>query len=314
MCTPLTPIIMPLPAALVASAPAIVGALSSLVGSALSNKYASDAQERSITAQRGLQNMLINGGAQMARTAKQAGLSPAFALGSASTPTAPAVASNFSPVDTSGFQSLLGGYAQRRLQRMQEKEVKANSEIAEEKAKQERIITAKMQGESNAFNEPTNYVDENGVTVVGSSSNVILGAAEQGYQQGLLKKAEMDLQKKGFDVQSIEYDIKEGVFNQQKENPQILSAMAQLPVEQLNQIKAHAKELFAAARAHDASALESQARKAYIDVQKTFEELRKNEYASGSVDNLFKNFSLENFFKWFLRNLLDVVNIGVKIK
>lgn len=304
---------MPLPAALVAAAPAIVGALSSLAGSALSNKYASDAQERSITAQRALQNQLINGGSQMARTAKQAGLSPAFALGSASIPTAPAVASNFSPVDFSGFQSLLGGYAQRRLQRMQEKETKANSEIAEEKAKQEKLITAKMQGESSAFNEPTSYVDENGVQVVGSSNDSLLGASEQGYQQGLLKKAEIDLQKKGFNVQSIEYDIKEGVFNQQKENHQIISAMAQLPVEQLNQIKAHAQELFAAARAHDASALQSKAQAAYLDVERAFEELRKNEFASGSVDNMFKNFSLENFFKWFLRNLLDVVNIGVRL-
>lgn len=74
--------------------PAAIGALAALAGSVISNQFATQAQERSISAQRGLQNQLINGGALMARTAKQAGLSPAFSLGSASTPTAPAVASH----------------------------------------------------------------------------------------------------------------------------------------------------------------------------------------------------------------------------
>lgn len=146
--------------------PAAIGALAALAGSVISNKFASNAQERSIAAQRGLQNDLINGGAQMARNAKQAGLSPAFALGSASTPTAPAVASNFSPVDTSGFQSLLGGISQRKLQKQQEKVAKANEQtqlasarattadarIKEQQALQETIKTQNMIGRANTFN------------------------------------------------------------------------------------------------------------------------------------------------------------------
>lgn len=70
---------------------ALVSAAGSVINGVLSNSAAKEAQNRSIAAQSSLQSVLMNGGAQMARTAKQAGLSPSFALGSASTPVASAV-------------------------------------------------------------------------------------------------------------------------------------------------------------------------------------------------------------------------------
>lgn len=145
---------------------AAIAAAGSLLSGLLSNKAAQEAQQRSIAAQRGLQNMLLNSGGQIARSAKQAGLSPAFALGNSSVPAASAPASNFSPYDLSPAMSLIGSVAQRKLQKQQEKvaqaqekETSANAEIAEEKAKQEKINTQNMQARSNEFNRNNQYID-----------------------------------------------------------------------------------------------------------------------------------------------------------
>lgn len=138
--------------------PALIAAGASLAGGLLSNLAASNAQSRSIAAQRSLQNMLMTGGAQMARNAKQAGLSPAFSLGQSSTPAASSPASNYANYDFSSMQNLLGGINQRKLQKQQEKVAKAeelkltsDARIADEKAKQEQIITENMRTKQGEF-------------------------------------------------------------------------------------------------------------------------------------------------------------------
>lgn len=301
---------------LAAALPAIISGVSALVGGAMSNKAASDSQQRSIDAQRGLQNMLLNGGDVMARKAKQAGLSPAFALGNASTPSASAPSAQFAPYDFSGFQQSLSGISQRELQRQQkkvaqaqEKEVSANAEIAEEKAKQEQMRTQDMSAQRRAFEETSNVIDPETGELIVTQSPKLTGA--YGASLGELEKAEMLLKKQGFDVQSLKYEIDEGVYNRQKSDEKVLSAIAQLPVANIEQLQAHAKELLAASRQHDSQALLNESQKALVDIEKLFTEARYNEYKSGSVDSLFKNFSIENFFKFFLRNLLDIVHVGV---
>lgn len=70
--------------------PAIIGALGALAAGGLSHLSARSQQERAIQSQRSLQALLLsNSGAVQARNAKQAGLSPAFSLGSSSVPTVP---------------------------------------------------------------------------------------------------------------------------------------------------------------------------------------------------------------------------------
>lgn len=138
--------------------PALIAAGATLAGGYLSNLAAQKAQSRSIAAQRSLQNMLMTGGAQMARNAKQAGLSPAFSLGQSSTPAASSPASNYANYDFSSMQNLLGGINQRQLQKQQERVAKAeetkliaDARIADEKAKQEQIITENMRTKQGEF-------------------------------------------------------------------------------------------------------------------------------------------------------------------
>lgn len=140
--------------------PALIGALGALAVGGLSHLSAKSQQNRAIAAQRSLQSMLLNNaGAAMARNAKQAGLSPAFAMGSAGVPTAPSVAAPSANFDSSGFSSLLSGVNARKLQKEESKRVVAqtkteqeNAKVAEEKAKQEAIITEQMQGKNSAAN------------------------------------------------------------------------------------------------------------------------------------------------------------------
>lgn len=294
--------------------PALIGALGAIAAGGLSHLSARSQQNRAIVAQRSMQAMLANNaGTIMARNAKQAGLSPAFSLANGSIPTASAPSAPSANFDSSGFQSLLGGYAQRKLQRQEEKVAAANAKVAEEKAKQEEIVTKKMQGESIAFDEPTTTVDSNGVVVSSTPTSYLDGAYYQGVSVGELKKAEQEMQRKGFSAQSLEYEVQEGVYNRQKSNPQILDSIASTQIFKNGELQAHAKELLSAARQHDSQALLNDSQRLYVDVEKMLLELKKNEYESGSVDALFKNFSVENLFKWILRNLLDVVNFsGVK--
>lgn len=301
--------------------PALIGALGAIAAGGLSHLSARSQQNRAIIAQRSMQAMLANNaGTVMARNAKQAGLSPAFSLSNGSIPTASAPSAPSANFDASGFQSLLGGYAQRKLQRQQEKVAKneemiasENAKIAEQKRKQEEIVTKKMQGESVAFDNPTTTVDSNGVVVSSTPTSYLDGAYYQGVSVGELKKAEQDMQRKGFSAQSLEYEVQEGVYNRQKSNPQILDSIASTQIFKNGELQAHAKELLSAARQHDSQALLNDSQRLYVDVEKMLLELKKNEYESGSVDALFKNFSVENLFKWILRNLLDVVNFsGVK--
>lgn len=137
---------------------ALVAAGSSLIGGLMSNSSAQSAQERSIAAQRSMQQMLMNGGAQMARNAKQAGLSPAFALGQSSTPSASAPASNFAPFDFSSLGDILSKRELMNLQKEQKEvakaekiKVSADARIADEKAKQESIITENMRSKQGEF-------------------------------------------------------------------------------------------------------------------------------------------------------------------
>lgn len=298
--------------------PAIIGALGALAAGGLSHLSARSQQERAIQSQRSLQALLLsNSGAVQARNAKQAGLSPAFSLGSSSVPTVPSTSAPSAQFDSSGVQSLLGGLSLRKLQKQQAKTEAAETKVQEsqaaiyeQKAKQEELITRRMQGEANSFNQPTVTTDENGVTVTSPVDTAQYGAYYQGLSEGQLKQAEMNLKKQGFDVQSIEYQIREGVLNKQVGDDKILRAMSQLPVAQLDQIRASATDLYASAREHDSSALLKGAQKLYTEMETALLELKKNEYESGSVDALFKNFSVENLFKWLLRNLLDIVHLG----
>lgn len=298
--------------------PALIGALGALAAGGLSHLSAKSQQERTIQSQRSLQALLLsNSGAVQARNAKQAGLSPAFALGGSSVPTAPSVSSPSAQFDASGFQSLLGGMNIRKLQKQQAateaaqtKVQTAEAKIAEEKVKQEELITRRMQGQSNAFSPTTVTTDENGVTVTSPVDTAQYGAYYQGLSEGQLQQAEIALKKHGFDVQSIEYQIKEGVLNKQKGDDKVLAALAKLPVVQLEQLRASASDLYASAREHDSSSILKNAQKVYTELESALLKLKKNEYESGSVDALFKNFSVENLFKWLIRNILDVVHIG----
>lgn len=108
---------------------AIASAAGSVINGVLSNSAANDAQNRSIAAQRSLQSILLNGGAQMARTAKQAGLSPSFALGSASTPVASAV----SPASHAYPDADIAGGISKAAQALLSKQQSKREEVATER-------------------------------------------------------------------------------------------------------------------------------------------------------------------------------------
>lgn len=115
--------------------PAIIGAAAALAQGGLNSLSAKSAQKRSIDAQRSLQNILMTGGAQQARSAKQAGLSPAFSLGSSSVPAASTPASPAGSFDFSNIGALLSNKELRSLQKQQQRREEAATKTEEANAR-----------------------------------------------------------------------------------------------------------------------------------------------------------------------------------
>lgn len=219
--------------------PALIGALGSLAGGMLSNAAAANAQDRSIAAQRSLQQMLMTGGAQMARTAKQAGLSPAFSLGQSSTPAASAPASNFANYDFSSFSNLLGSIAQRKLQKQQEKvaeaetrKVSADAGIAEEKHEQEKINTADMRANRGVFKEDIHTLDENGEPVVISSPY----QGEKGAWYANLEKQKAEYESSDYRLKILQNDWSSKIYRGRDLRDDITQAVIEMPLLERNEL------------------------------------------------------------------------------
>lgn len=293
--------------------PAVIGALAALAGSVLSNKFASDSQERSITAQRGLQNQLLNGGAQMARTAKQSGLSPAFSLGSASTPTAPAVASNFSPVDTSGFQSLLGGISQRKLQRQQEKVAKAQEDtqlaqarIAQNEADKSDIDLKNYRNQMRVFEDSEGTVDENGNVVVSANREL---QGKYGEFVGNLEKQKMQYENSTYGLKILQNDWESKVYNGRINNPQILNAVTNMPlyeqdelIERINNFREDVKLKRTQEALNGCMSIYYMLAGSLAQANTSFVQQNTAENKAGSANELIENFSIKQLGKYLVSN------------
>lgn len=150
--------------------PIIASAASSLLSGLMSNQAAQNMQGRAQSFQRSMQGWLMNNsGAMQARSAKQAGLSPAFALGGSALPSASAPSGSAMPYNLDIGMDALSKLTQSKLQKQQEKRESVATETEEaqrdlmrEKANQEGIITNRMRTHDAQFASPTeshSYVD-----------------------------------------------------------------------------------------------------------------------------------------------------------
>lgn len=154
---------------LIAWAPIAAGAASLLSG-LMSNQAAQNMQGRAQNFQRSMQGWLMNNaGAMTVRSAKQAGLSPAFALGGSSIPTASSPSGSAMPYNLDIGMDALSKLTQSKLAKQQEKREEvatsteeANRDYLREKANQEEIVTQRMRDHDKQFGTPIEtsvYVD-----------------------------------------------------------------------------------------------------------------------------------------------------------
>lgn len=146
-------------------APIAAGA-ASLISGLMSNQAAQNMQGRAQNFQRSMQGWLMNNaGAMSARSAKQAGLSPAFALGGSSIPSASSPSSSAMPYNIDIGMDALSKLTQSKLQKQQREREKvateteeANRDYAREQANQAAIETQRMRDHDKQFGTP---IEEN---------------------------------------------------------------------------------------------------------------------------------------------------------
>lgn len=145
---------------------AIAQGAASLLSGLMSNKAARDMQSNAQSFQRSMQGWLMNNsGAMQARSAKQAGLSPAFALGGSSIPTASSPSGSAMPFNLDTGMDALQKLTQSKLQKQQREREKiatqteeANRDYAREQAAQAAIETQRMRDHDKQFGTP---IEEN---------------------------------------------------------------------------------------------------------------------------------------------------------
>lgn len=149
---------------------AIAQGVASLLSGLMSNHAAKQMQQRSMDFQRSMQGWLMNNsGAMQARSAKQAGLSPAFALGGSALPSASAPSGSAMPYNLDIGMEALSKLTQSKLAKQQREREKiatqteeANRDYAREQANQAEIETQRMRDHDKQFGTPIEtsvYID-----------------------------------------------------------------------------------------------------------------------------------------------------------
>ena len=238
--------------------PAIIAALGSLAGGTLNSLSAKSAQKRSIDAQRSLQNILMTGGAQQSRTAKQAGLSPAFSLGSSSVPVASTPSSPSGTFDFSNIGALLSNRELRSLQKQQAKreEVstdrekvgleteKENKRLVSAEADKAQLEAVRMAEHDKQFDwetksiyndpntgEPISDLDKWTQDHPGQLPNLEPHGEKSSYGAFLAKKEQENRNLELDDIRTkyLANDLQRKVHNLQLSDDEVLSAIASLP-------------------------------------------------------------------------------------
>lgn len=305
--------------------PALIAAGATLAGGYLSNLAAQKAQSRSIAAQRSLQNMLMTGGAQMARNAKQAGLSPAFSLGQTSTPAASSPASNYANYDFSSMQNLLGGINLRKLQREQERTQKAETQekiasahIAKNESEKSDLELKVLKNKLRSFEPTTTELDEDGFPVV-SASREITGS--YGEFLGNLEKQKMEYENNTYKLRILQNDWESKVYRGRNLRDDILNAVVEMPklerdelIERINNFR----EDVNLKRTQEAlnqcmsiyyllSGTLASAQAGLVGSQMENVSQNTADTKAGSANELIENFSLKQLGKYLMTNGMDLV-------
>lgn len=305
--------------------PALIAAGATLAGGYLSNMAAQKAQSRSIAAQRSLQNMLMTGGAQMARNAKQAGLSPAFSLGQSSTPSASSPASNYANFDFSSMQNLLGGINLRKLQREQERTQKAetqekiaNAHIAENESEKSDLELKVLKNKLRTFEPTISDLDEDGFPVVSANKEI---TGSYGEFLGNLEKQKMEYENNTYKLRILQNDWESKVYRGRNLRDDILNAVVEMPklerdelIERINNFR----EDVNLKRTQEAlnqcmsiyymlSGSLASAQTGLVGSQ--IENVSQNtaDTKASSANELIENFSLKQLGKYLMTNGMDIV-------
>lgn len=305
---------------------AALSAIGSLASGMLSNSAASGMQERSIAAQRSLQNLLLNSGGMQARSAKQAGLSPAFALGNSSVPTASAVSASSHPYPNIDISSALSALSRSKLEKAQQarEEVQLESdktqvETAKEtkrlvaaQADQAEIEAERMSQHDDQFKwtttstagidpntgEPIEDLDKWAQDHPGELPEIGSVTERSSYGAFLAQKEKEDrnLQLDDIRIKYLKNDIERHVYNEQLKDDDIINAIAQLPKYQLDEVKKNIDNLNSAInqRNYQNAVFEADKILRYVEADKAYTEKQLKEVEKGSEEWKLLNEKLGN--------------------